>query len=243
MAGERQVHYIFVEGCIGAGKSTLCERVAPHLRAMGVRNLLVVLEPLERWRNCQGHNVLDLFYTDARRWALAFQTHAMATRIAAVREAIEAHEHVGDGDLVVLCERSVHTDRHVFVEMLCEDGTLSAAERAMYDTAYEFYRRFFYPGNEAGVIYLEATVERCVEQMRRRDRSEEAGVPVEYLRRLVAKHEEVVPHKWHGDVLRLRAEALGRLPDDERAALQCAETVGRFITKVCGVETSTKHNE
>jgi deoxyadenosine/deoxycytidine kinase len=158
----------------------------------------------------------------------------MSTRVAAVRDAVDAHHAVGDGDWVVLCERSVHTDRHVFVEMLCQDGTMSAAEKAFYETAYDYYVSHAYPGNEAGVIYLRATPERCAEQMRRRDRSEESAVPVDYLRRLVERHDEAIPSRWNGDTLQLEADTLGRIPDDDEAARTCAATVFDFITKACG---------
>jgi len=128
------IRYFFVEGSIGAGKSTLIERMESRLRALGVTRLVVVPEPIDMWTDCDGSNLLELFYSDQRRWAHTFQVHAMSTRITAVRRAIERFELEvgGDAPVVVLCERSVYTDRHVFVETLVADGKMSEAERAAY---------------------------------------------------------------------------------------------------------------
>ena len=242
MSNERIV-YFFVEGSIAAGKTTLLERIAERLRALGLPGTLVVVkEPIAAWRNVGGHNVLDRFYAEPSRWALAFQTHAMATRVAAIRSAIAAAiaaRKPGESaePIIVLCERSVYTDRHVFVELLHADGTLSDMERALYEQAYDYYVPHAYPGKHGGVIYLRSDPDACVERMRRRDRTEEAAVALAYLVRLHEAHERALtspdgPVAWGGsDVLTLDVERLGNVPDDDGAADDVAERVRDFIAR------------
>lgn len=237
---DMSVRYFFVEGSIGAGKSTLLERMQDRLRNLGITRLVVVPEPLDLWTDCDGHNLLDLFYKDQARWAHTFQVHAMSTRITAVREAIERHrraeQHFDDGsDIIVLCERSVFTDRHVFVETLVEDGKMSAAEYAAYIRAFNYFGRHDYPGEHAGVIYLRTRPETCKAHMQERDRTEESGVPLDYLQRLHAQHERAIAdtlETWRGaERLILDVERLGRINDDDEAADKCARQLYEFITK------------
>jgi len=239
--GGRAIIYFFVEGGIGAGKTTLLERISARLQALGLPGRLVVVpEPIEAWRNVNGYNILDCFYAEPARWALAFQTHAMSTRVAAVREAIDRCAEGEREPLIVLCERSVYTDRHVFVELLHRDGTLSDMERALYETAFDYYVPHAYPGRHGGVIYLRTDPRACAARIRRRDRTEEAAIPVEYLDRLHAMHEEALaaPDAWGGaELLDIDVESLGSLPDDDGVADALAERVRTFVARVVA-ETS-----
>jgi len=234
--GHARVRYFFVEGSIGAGKSTLLARTETRLRALGLVNLVVVPEPLDRWTDVDGSNLLQLFYDDQSRWAHTFQMHAMSTRITAVREAVEqalVKCRFGE-DLIVLCERSVFTDRFVFVEALVADGVMSQAEHAAYLCAYRYFGEREYPGEHAGVVYLRSQPHTCQNHMRERDRTEETSVSMAYLERLHEHHERAIANDkaWHGaERLILDVEALGRIHDDDAAADKCAATLHRFITK------------
>lgn len=234
-----RIRYFFVEGGIGAGKSTLIATMEQRLRAAGIDNLVVVPEPLERWTDVDGTNLLELFYEDPQRWAYTFQVHAMSTRVTAVRQAIDAFlERRASTDevdeLVVMCERSVFTDRFVFVETLVADGTMSEAERNAYVVAYRYFGAHGYPGEHAGVIYLRSRPETCEQHMRERDRTEEAHVALEYLERLHHQHERAIGNTeaWNGaERLTLDVEQLGRIHEQEEAADTCARILHAFITK------------
>jgi len=233
---SHRIVYFFVEGSIGAGKSTLLERVRSRLLWRGLPGPLVVVpEPIDAWRDVDGHNVLEAFYNDPKRWALAFQTHAMSTRVAAVRAAIEEASADGVHATIVLCERSVYTDRHVFVELLHRDGTLSDFERALYIRAYDYYISHAYPGKHGGVIYLRTDPRACAERIRRRDRTEESAIPLKYLERLHSMHQEALaaPDAWGGAaLLNIDVEQLGSLPDDDAVADALADRIHAFITDI-----------
>jgi len=196
------IRYLFVEGSIGAGKSELCRRIGKPLRQRGHRNVIVVQEPVDAWTDVDGHNILDLFYRDPKRWALAFQVHVMSTRIRAVRDAIDAYTaaHPDETNLLVVCERSIFTDRHIFVEALVRDGVLQPAEATLYNHAFAYYERFEYPGTVVGVVYMRASPETCHAHIQNRNRAEETTISLDYLRKLHAQHEEAmaVASAWRG---------------------------------------------
>ena len=41
----------------------------------------ILSEPVDLWRNCQGHNLLQLMYEDPARYSLAFQTYVQLTMV------------------------------------------------------------------------------------------------------------------------------------------------------------------
>jgi len=248
---SRRIHFFFVEGVIGAGKSTFLNRVVPLLYNRGIRNVVIVPEPLHLWTNVDGMNLLQLFYENQRRWAFTFQVHAMSTRITVVREAIQRHiDEITDDnndDIVVVCERSVFTDRHVFVETLVADGIMSEIERAAYVRAYEYFGAHDYHGNHAGVIYLRSLPKTCAEHMRIRDRIEEASVPLTYLEKLHIQHELAIADTttWNGASSRLilNVESIGRIHDDDDAANKCADQLFAFITKAMQMTKDTRRRQ
>jgi deoxyadenosine/deoxycytidine kinase len=213
---RRRIIFIFAEGNIGATKSTfiqcirerLAERLAPH-------RLVVVPEPIEAWRHvggADGPNALDALYKN--RGAFLFQVHAMSTRVAAVRDAIAAELASSSAtvDLYVLCERSVYTDRHIFVEMLARTGQLDALEYAVYRVAFDYFTSYAYPASHARVLYLYSEPRACAARIQERNRNEETGITLEYLEALHAQHEAALattPNAWNGaPVCRLNVETM-----------------------------------
>ena len=236
---NNNIVYFFVEGSIGAGKTTILECLERRVRE--TRNsapIVTVPEPIAAWRNVRGHNVLDRFYAEPARWALAFQTHAMATRVAAVRDAVTAalaarEPTARNEPLVVVCERSIYTDRFIFVEMLHAAGTLDDAERALYETAFDYYASHAYPGTHGGIIYLKSDAEECAHRITTRGRGEEEAIAIEYLQELDKAHDRALasPDGWETtDMLRLDVESLGNVAHDDDAARAVADRILAFIS-------------
>jgi len=58
-----------VEGNIGAGKSTFVEK----LRELEIgKEINTIPEPVNVWTNYNGHNYLQLFYDNPRKWTFTF---------------------------------------------------------------------------------------------------------------------------------------------------------------------------
>lgn len=220
---------VLVEGNIGAGKSTLVSRVGAALRARGL-TVIEVQEPLAEWGDG-----LERFYEDQSRWAFAFQIRAFGTRADAVRRALAT----APPGAVVLCERSVYSDRAVFFKMLADTAVVTPYEA-------ETYARFF-PHAVADsyaraahtlVLYMRSSPERCHDRMRARARAEEAGVSLEYLTRVHEAHERALVEEradaWPGadGVHVCDVEAYGNLATSTEVADAYAYTLAGAIDAV-----------
>lgn len=97
---------IIVEGNIGSGKSTFLDNVTKSKPDL----FEVLSEPVKKWKNIEGHNLLDLMYKDAERWSLVFQSYAQLTMM---------EQHVKKvSKPVKMMERSIYSGRKCFIENL-----------------------------------------------------------------------------------------------------------------------------
>jgi deoxyadenosine/deoxycytidine kinase len=172
-----QQSYI-VEGNIGAGKSTFLTVLKQYL------NLQAVPEPCDRWQVITGgHNLLEHFYADPKRWAYTFQTYAFITRV--MQQAHYAQENKYNIQIV---ERSVFSDRYCFAQNSFELGFMN-------DMEWELYKEWFgwvldnYITMPSGFIYLRTNPDICYERLKKRNRHEEETVSYDYLQTLHTKHE------------------------------------------------------
>ena len=158
----------------------------------------------------------------------------MSTRVRAVREAVDtARAAHPNEDIVVVCERSIYSDRYIFVDMLHRAGDMTDAERCVYETAFEFFGSYQHAGKHGGVIYLRTDPAACAARIVRRDRVEEADINGAYLKGLHEAHERALgtPGAWKdAPVLTVDVESLGSLPDDDAVADALAARIRAFIT-------------
>lgn len=186
-----------VEGNISSGKSTFLSEVLSS--ASRLEDLVyTVPEPVQSWQSVPRksasnppHNLLKEFYTNPERYAYVFQNYVFMTRYLQERQS------AGTSKLLRITERSVFSDRNVFVESVHEQGWLSELEA-------DLYNAWLYPMINAlpslipdGFIYLRVEPDVCMERLQRRARGEELNITLEYLESLHYKHE-----KWLLQVLR-----------------------------------------
>jgi deoxyadenosine/deoxycytidine kinase len=147
---------ISLDGNIGAGKSTLLAEIRRRLH-----DVHVVDEPVGQWtalKNAEGKNLLELFYEDKRRWAYTFQNCAILTRLKNIQDAVENLDTTLKGPQVIITERSVLTDKHVFADMLYSSGDIDMLEWDLYESWFnEFGKK--YPVR--GIIYVSTSLSRC----------------------------------------------------------------------------------
>lgn len=179
---KKQPSFI-VEGNIGAGKSTFLSIVKKYL------DMDIIYEPHEQWQNVGGeHNLLELFYSDTKRWAYTFQTFAFVSRTVAQEKARSV------ADKPLLFERSVYSDRFCFAKNCHEMGTITDLEFALYKEWFSWLIDT-HVTPPTGFIYLRATPEKCYERILKRQRSEENNIPFDYVVKLFEKHEDWLIHK------------------------------------------------
>lgn len=161
--------YVAVEGPIGVGKTSLVERLAA--RFAGVKVLEDATNPF-----------LDAFYKGLPGAAFQAQIFFLLSRT-------QQQEELRQGELfthLVVADYTMAKDR-LFARL-----NLSEAEFALYDRLYNL----LVPGLPKPdlVIYLEASVEVCLERIRRRGRPYERTIEAGYLRRLKQAYAEYFFH-------------------------------------------------
>jgi deoxyguanosine kinase len=160
MGDPAQLRHIVVEGPIGAGKTSLAQRLARRLEAQ-----LVLEQP-------DANPFLERFYRDRRRYALPTQLCFLVQRAAQVVE-------LGQLDMF---RGQVITDFLLDKDALFARLTLSDDELKLYETIHaQIAPRAAAPDL---VIYLQARAETLAERVARRANPIEAGIPESYLQAL-----------------------------------------------------------
>ncbi|KAL3845637.1 hypothetical protein ACJIZ3_003040 [Penstemon smallii] len=173
-----------VEGNISVGKTTFLQRIANE--TLELRDLVeIVPEPIDKWQNVgpDHFNILDAFYAEPERYAYTFQNYVFVTRVMQERESS-----VGIKPLRLM-ERSVFSDRMVFVRAVHEAKWMNEMEINIYDSWFDPVVSSLPGLVPDGFIYLRASPDTCHKRMMLRKRSEEGGVSLDYLRDLHEKHE------------------------------------------------------
>ncbi|KAL4186980.1 hypothetical protein AMTRI_Chr09g36890 [Amborella trichopoda] len=173
-----------VEGNISVGKTTFLQRIANE--TLELRDLVeVVPEPISKWQDVgpDHFNILDAFYAEPQRYAYTFQNYVFVTRVMQERES------AGGVKPLRLMERSVFSDRMVFVRAVHEANWMNEMEISIYDSWFDPVVSCLPGLIPDGFIYLRASPDTCHKRLKLRKRAEEGGVTLDYLHDLHEKHE------------------------------------------------------
>jgi len=173
--------FIAIDGLIGAGKTTLIRLITDYY-AQSTLGLKVhpIYEPVEMW---QETGALDLFYSDIPAKCYEFQSFVYVTRIKKVIQEVLAQP---DADIYLL-ERTVFTDRYIFVEMLRD--LLGPTRMAMYAEWWDMWN-CINPIHINKWVLLDVSLDESLRRIKVRSRDEETGISKEYQTNLRAKHHE-----------------------------------------------------
>jgi len=208
--GSQVVKRIAVEGNIAAGKSSF-------LRILNTEfDYVVVPEPITKWQRVvdedhdeisssqeNGGNLLGMFYDNPSRWAYTFQSYAFLSRMKAQLQPVTAFSgnvSVNNGEeesskrakktLVQFFERSVYSDRYCFAQNCYENNLFNEVEWGIYKDWHAWLINAFPAAKLDALIYLRTSPETCLTRLKKRNRSEELGVDLAYLKSIHQRHED-----------------------------------------------------
>tara|TARA_B100001027_G_scaffold208046_1_gene173002 strand:+ start:8516 stop:9289 length:774 start_codon:yes stop_codon:yes gene_type:complete len=175
-----------IEGNIGAGKSTLITKLIENLRndINSNRKIIYLQEPVDEWSKIKSKdnlNMLELFYSNSKKYAFAFQMMAFISRMAKLKQAM-----CNNKNSIIICERSIFTDREVFAKMLYEDGLILEEEYQIYNKWFVHFANEIKP---SGIIYLKTDPNITDARIKKRNRLGE-NIDIQYLEKC---------HKYHED--------------------------------------------
>ena len=156
-----QCNYIAIEGNIGAGKTTLANRMAEDLNAKTV---------LERFAD---NPFLPKFYDDQTRYAFPLEMSFLADRYQQISDDLAQFD---------LFREFIIADYHIFKSLIFAKVTLSADEYRLYRKLFDIiYREIPKPDL---YIYLYQNSDKLLDNIKRRGRSYEQDITPEYLEKI-----------------------------------------------------------
>lgn len=160
---------LIVAGNIGAGKTSLTERIGARLKWQSA------------FESVADNPYLADFYQDMRSWSFHLQVFFLGHRA-------EQYLEIARSPQSAILDRSIYEDAHIFARALHHMGNLNERD-------FQAYRRVFdlvvasLPAPDL-LIYLKAPVPVLIERIRRRGRDIETGITPEYLSLLESFYED-----------------------------------------------------
>ena len=173
---------ISLEGNIGSGKSTILEIMRNKYKDN--TNVIFVDEPVSEWNLIKDgdKSILELFYEDKSKYSFTFQIMAYITRLRKLLEVLE-----NNTNKLVICERSIYTDKYVFAKMLHQQGYINEMEWQTYNYWFDTFKE---KTKLNMIIYINTKPETCFERIKKRNRTGESNIPMDYLEHCHRLHEE-----------------------------------------------------
>jgi deoxyadenosine/deoxycytidine kinase len=208
-----QLKHIAIAGNIGAGKTTLANKLSHHY---GWRTEFEAVED---------NPYLVDFYSDMKQWAFHLQVYFLNSRLNQVKRIRES-EHT------VVQDRSIYEDCYVFAKNLHEQGNMSDRDYHNYLELFDSMSPVITPPDL--LIYLRADIPKLVGQIEKRGRDYEETIRIDYLKNLNKHYEAWVKQYDIGKLIIIDVNQLDYLNNVEDFAL----IVSKIDTEVHGLFSS-----
>ncbi len=161
--------FLLVSGNIGAGKTTLTQRIATRLGWE------------EGYETVSTNPFLADFYADMRQWSFHLQIYFLGDRA-------EQHRRLANAPRSAIIDRSIYEDAHIFARALFALGNMTEREYLAYRRVYDLIVDSL-PVPDL-LLYLDARVPVLMDRIRARARTIETGITEDYLSLLDSYYKE-----------------------------------------------------
>jgi deoxyadenosine/deoxycytidine kinase len=162
-------HLIVVAGNIGAGKTSLTERIGGRLGWQAA------------FESVSDNPYLPDFYNDMRAWSFHLQVFFLGHRAQQYLE-------LANGPKSCILDRSIYEDAYIFARALHQMGNLSERDYSAYRRIFELVVNNLPPPDL--LIYLRCPVKVLVDRIHSRGRAIESGITPEYLSLLESYYDD-----------------------------------------------------
>ena len=204
--------HIAIAGNIGAGKTTLCERLG---QAFGWE---------VHYESADDNPYLSDFYSDMKRWSFNLQVYFLHNRYRQILD-------IQDGDMTVIQDRTIYEDARIFAPNLHHMGLMTQRDFDNYSTLFDTMTSRIQPPDL--LIYLRAGIGTLVAHIESRGRDYEGSMSLDYLKQLNQRYEDWINGYQEGNLLIIDVDQIdfANKPED------LGEVVNRVDAKLHGLFT------
>lgn len=180
---------ISIDGNIGVGKSSFIKFLDP------IAKVLTLREPLEKWTDISGVNLLERMYLNPKEWAFSFQTYVMLTMF-------QHHLHPAPRKIL---ERSLESANKIFLRAHHIYQHVCTTQMNILDQWHDVLHSLK-PIKPDLIIYLRAQPETIMQRILNRGRPEECNIQMDYLQTLHDLYEKWLLESSEIKVISINAE-------------------------------------
>ncbi len=200
-----KIKHIAIAGNIGAGKTTLTEKLSKHFGWE------------VHYESTEDNPYLSDFYNDMQRWSFNLQIYFLNSRYQQVLRIL-------NGDKTVVQDRTIFEDAYIFAPNLHDMGLMSTRDFQNYFQLFKTMSSQVRPPDL--LIYLRASIPTLVDHIQERGRDYEGNMSLDYLRRLNERYENWISGYKEGRLLIINA--------DQYDFMHSLEDLGEVVNLVRG---------
>jgi len=177
-----------IEGNIGSGKTLGKMQLEEYFLKVNKNNhdsVIFVDEPTSEWESIKDENgvpILTNLYRDLKQFSFRFQMMAYISRLHKLRQALKNPK-----VKLIVTERCLITDAHVFAKMLFDTNKIELDEYSIYTRWFDEFAKEVEP---SCIIYFKASSDVCMKRIEKRNRPGEKNIQVDYLEQCNKYHNE-----------------------------------------------------
>jgi len=181
---------VSIEGNIGSGKSTYLKKLNEEWKDK--YNIYFLDEPVNEWlefKDEDGEHILSKFYKNQDQYSFTFQIMAYISRLNKLKNTINDIDNENKKKSIIITERSLATDKHVFAKMLYDDKKMEKIQHDIYNKWFDSFNK---ETEIDKIIYIQSTPATCHQRVMLRDRDGENNIPLDYLSSCHDYHEKMI---------------------------------------------------
>ncbi|MEM7297760.1 MAG: deoxynucleoside kinase [Bacteroidota bacterium] len=172
--------HIAVSGNIGAGKTTLTEKLAKHYGWQA------------EFESVEDNPYLKDFYGDMHKWSFHLQVYFLNSRFEQINK-------LRAGNNTIIQDRTIYEDAYIFAKSLYKQGFFKERDYQNYLALFESMIKFVQPPDL--LIYLKSDIGKLVRNIETRGRDYESQIRIDYLKGLNEHYEDWISTYSAGKLL------------------------------------------
>ena len=200
---KTNIKHVAIAGNIGAGKTTLCGKLAKHFGWD------------THFESADDNPYLADFYLDMKRWSFNLQIYFLNNRYQQVLKILQ-------GDQTVIQDRTIYEDAYIFAPNLHDMGLMATRDFENYFSLFKTMSSQIQAPDL--LIYLKASIPTLVSHIQSRGRDYEGSMSLDYLKRLNNRYDQWINNYDEGKLLVINS--------DEVDFQNNAEDLGKIVNLV-----------